>query len=54
MVRADDKRLARLDLIKDLLSRLHYDDKDEAALAVNPDIIFEYQEAYLKNGMIAS
>ena len=54
VVRADDKRLARLNVIKDLLSRLHYSDKDEAALAVNPDIIFEYQEAYLKNGMIAS
>lgn len=53
VVRADDKRLARLNLIKHLLSRLHYGDKDEAALVVDPDIVFEYQETYVKNGMIA-
>ena len=28
IVRADDKHLARLNIIKDLLSRLHYADKD--------------------------
>ena len=53
VVRADDKRPARLNLIKDLLGRLHFADKDEAALVVNPDSIFQYQETYLKNGMIA-
>jgi polyphosphate kinase 2 len=54
VVRADDKRTARLNLIKDLLSRLHYDDKDEAMLRTNPEIIFQYQEPYVQNGMIAS
>jgi polyphosphate kinase 2 len=54
VVRADDKRLARLNLIRDLLSRLHYDDKDEAILRTNPEIIFEFQEPYVQNGMIAS
>jgi len=54
VVRADDKRLARLNLIRDLLSRLHYDDKDESALRINPDIIFQYQETYVQNGMIAA
>jgi len=53
VVRADNKRSARLNLIKDLLARLHFADKDEAALVVNPDIIFQYPETYLKNGMIA-
>ncbi|MEQ1889094.1 MAG: polyphosphate kinase 2 [Alphaproteobacteria bacterium] len=53
VVRADDKRLARLNLIRDLLTRLHYEDKDDSVLRVNPDIIFQYQEIYLKNGMIA-
>lgn len=53
VVRADDKRLARLSLIKNLLSRLHYDDKDETALLVNPDIVFQYQETYVQNGMVA-
>ena len=54
VVRADDKRTARLSLIKDLLSRLHYDDKDEAMLRTNPKIIFQFQEPYVQNGMIAS
>lgn len=54
VVRADDKRQARLNLIRDLLSRLHYEDKDESALQINPDIIFQYQEIYVQNGMIAS
>ena len=53
VVRADDKRSARLNLIKDLLSRLHYDDKDEAILRTNPEVIFQYQDAYAQNGMIA-
>ncbi|MBI2739019.1 MAG: polyphosphate kinase 2 [Rhodospirillales bacterium] len=53
IVRADDKRLARLNLIMHLLSRLHYGDKDEAALLVDPDIIFEYQDTYIKKGLIA-
>lgn len=54
VVRADDKRLARINLIKDLLMRLHYDEKDEAALLIDPDIIFPYSEAYVQNGAIAS
>jgi len=53
IVRADDKRLARLNLIKDLLTRLHFDNKDDSVLLVNPDIVFQYQEAYVENGMIA-
>jgi polyphosphate kinase 2 len=54
VVRADDKRTARVSLIKDLLSRLHYDDKDDAVLRTNPEITFQYQEPYVQNGMIAS
>jgi polyphosphate kinase 2 len=54
VVRADDKHSARLNLIKDLLVRLHYEDKDEAALVVDPGVVFQYEEAYLRNGMIAS
>lgn len=53
VVRADDKRAARLQLIKDLLTRLHYDGKDETALLANPDIVFQYDEIYVQNGMIA-
>ena len=53
VVRADDKRLARVNLIKDLLMRLHYDDKDDAALLIDPDIIFPCSDAHVQNGAIA-
>jgi len=53
IVRADDKRHARLNLIRDLLTRLHYDGKDETALVVNPAVVFPYDESYVRNGMIA-
>lgn len=54
VVRAGDKRQARLNLIKDLLSRLHYGGKDTAKLITNPDVIFQYQQKYIENGMIAA
>ena len=53
VVRANDKRQARLNLIRDLLARLSYPDADETVLTPNPNIVFAYDEAYLHNGMIA-
>jgi polyphosphate kinase 2 len=53
VVRANDKRQARLNLIRDLLARLSYPDADETLLTPNPNIVFAYDEAYLHNGMIA-
>jgi polyphosphate kinase 2 len=53
VVRADDKRQARLNLIRDLLARLGYPDADQTVLTPNPNIVFAYDEAYLHNGMIA-
>ncbi|MGV0818956.1 polyphosphate kinase 2 [Martelella sp. AMO21009] len=53
IVRADDKHLARTNLIKDLLVRLHYDDKDNSALLVNPDIVLQYHDTYAKSGVLA-
>ena len=53
IVRADHKRAARQNLIKDMLFRLDYADKDEALLLSDPNVVFEYAESYLKNGMIA-
>lgn len=53
IVRADDKHLARTNLIKDLLVRLHYDDKDNSALLVNPDIVLQYHDAYAQSGVLA-
>ena len=42
IVKADDKRTARLNLIRDLLLRLHYDDKDARVLTVDRSIVFAY------------
>jgi polyphosphate kinase 2 len=53
VVRADDKRQARLNLIRDLLARLRYPGADETLSTPNPNIVFAYDEAYLHNGMIA-
>jgi polyphosphate kinase 2 len=53
VARANDKRQARLNLIRDLLARLRYPDADETLLTPNPNIVFAYDEAYLHNGMIA-
>jgi len=53
IVRADDKHLARLNIIKDLLSRLHYAAKDARLILPDPDVVFMYEETYLKKGMIA-
>ena len=48
VVRADEKRSARLNLIRDLLARLHID-----KMPPDPAIVFPYDKKYLRNGMIA-
>ncbi|HTJ62364.1 MAG TPA: polyphosphate kinase 2 [Alphaproteobacteria bacterium] len=53
IVRANDKRQARLNLIRDLLTRLDYPGADESLLTPNPNVVFTYDDAYLHNGMIA-
>jgi polyphosphate kinase 2 len=54
VVRADDKQVARINIIKDMLFRLDYKGKEEALILPDSNIIFNYEEAYLLNGMIAS
>jgi polyphosphate kinase 2 len=53
VVRADDKRAARLNVIRHLLSSLDYEDKEERLVRPDADIVFAYDELYLENGMIA-
>ena len=53
VVRADDKRAARLNLIRDLLYRLHYDGKETALLRTDPDVVFPYDDACVRDGRIA-
>ena len=53
LVHADDKRLARLHLIKDLLSRLHYAGKDERLIRADPRIVFTYDYSNIGNDQLA-
>lgn len=53
VVRADDKRVARLSVIKDLLTRLHYANKDQALMRPHPEVVFPYAEEHLLSGAIA-
>lgn len=53
VVSADDKRLARLNVIKDLLHRLHYADKDEELIRPSRQIVFPYADEHLLSGAIA-
>jgi hypothetical protein len=53
LVRADDKRLAWLNILKDLLGRLHYIDNDERLTRLDPQIVFAYDVSNLENDQLA-
>lgn len=52
IVRANDKYLTRLNVIKDLLNRLNYEDKDERMVLPDPRVILTYDATYLENGVL--
>jgi polyphosphate kinase 2 len=53
IVHADDKQMARLNIIKDMLSRLNYKDKDERLILPDPDIVTPFESAFIKEGLLA-
>lgn len=53
VVRADDKRTARLNVIRDILSRCDFHGKSRHGEFPDTNIVFPFDEKYLKNGMIA-
>ena len=53
LVRANDKHLARLNVIKDVLSRLHYTDMDKRLIRPDRQIVFPYDTSNLQNGQLA-
>ncbi len=53
LVRANDKRLARLNIIKDLLGRLHYKGKDKRLIRPDRQIVFAYDVSNPGNGQLA-
>lgn len=42
VIRSDNKRHARLNLIRDFLGRVHYPDKNQAVLSVDPAIVLQW------------
>jgi len=53
VVRADDKRRARLNVIRDLLARLACPETDKHLAAPDLNVVFPYDEAHLKAGLLA-
>jgi len=53
VVRTDDKRTARINLIRDLLCRLPYDGKREHLLEPDPKVVFEFEPEVLERGLLA-
>jgi polyphosphate kinase 2 len=53
IILAENKRLARLNLIRDMLSRLHYAGKDGALVQPDPAIAFEFGPDCLESGILA-
>lgn len=52
IVRADDKKRARINVIRDLLSQFEYAEKKSALAAPDPTYVFEFEAHHLENGMI--
>jgi hypothetical protein len=52
-VLADDKRAARLNIIRDLLSRLSYRGKDKKLVTPDRDVVFDYNVSQVKRGLLA-
>ena len=53
IVRADDEHLVRLNIIRDLLGRLHYAGKDERLILPDPWIVLEFDISNFEDGRLA-
>lgn len=54
VVRADDKHIARVNVIRDLLFRLACPQTDKHVATPDPNVVFLYDEAHAKAGLIAA
>ncbi len=54
VVRADDKRIARLNVIRDLLARLACPETDKHLAVPNLSVVFPYDEAHANAGLLAA
>ncbi len=53
VVRAGDKKSARVNIIKDILSRLHYGGKNDRLVAPDSNVVFEFDQACTEDGRLA-
>jgi len=53
VVRADNKKKARVNIIRHLMSLVDCMEKDKRIAVANPDVVFEFDEIHLENGGIA-
>jgi polyphosphate kinase len=53
IVRADDKKTARLAIIHDMISRIEYKDKDRSLPAADRGIVFTYDPLHPKKNVLA-
>jgi len=53
VIRADRKKPARINLMRDLLSRIDYAGKDSGAVEPDPDVAFRYSREHVTKGRIA-
>jgi polyphosphate kinase 2 len=54
IVHADDKPKTRLNVIKDVLSRLDYEDRDERLILSDPQIVTPFAISSIEKGLLAS
>jgi polyphosphate kinase len=54
IVRADDKHAARLNVLRDMLSRLHYGGKDRKLTRPDATVVYRYSPALRTRGRIAT
>ncbi|MDI1252529.1 polyphosphate kinase 2, partial [Thermomonas sp.] len=54
VVRADDKRITRLNVIRDLIARLACPETNKHLAVADPSIVFTYDEARAKAGLLAA
>jgi polyphosphate kinase 2 len=53
VVHADHKPSARINLIKDMLSRLEYEDKEERLILPDPEIVATFEASFIEEGVLA-
>jgi polyphosphate kinase 2 len=54
VVRADDKKTARINVIRDILGRLHYEGKDARLVVPDTRVVFEFDESSIRDGRLSA